>query len=74
MAVLRIIFIVLKLLLLLVLLLALSPVIALWFFCKYRVYRFNLKRHLKKSGVPKAAAKELAHEMSPGKIWRSFKA
>jgi len=73
MTALRIILIVIKLLLLFILLLVLSPFIALWLFVKYRVFRFNLIRHMKKYGVPKAAAKSMAREMKPGNLFRMLK-
>lgn len=44
----------------LLLLIILSPVIILWVFVKFRIYKLVLKRNLIKTGMPKGQAKSLA--------------
>lgn len=46
------------------------PVCLLWLFIKHRIYKAALIRSLRLSGMPKAAAKDLAGETGPRNLFR----
>ena len=58
-----------KLTIKLILLVVLLPFVAVWAFVRYRIFRFSLISEMTKANMPVDYAKELAREMSIGKLF-----